>query len=1716
MEKESKDKLVEVLLEEKRYKNAYKTSLKNFYFSLTNEDKEFWKSYFIESNLCIDHQITSSVTVGVFKIASSKAISKRTSYLYLKVDLVLSLYFTKRYKEASDIFYTMNYYFQNLIHEKYQYILEKQKLGKKECKDELIRFCNNMKKYHTEREFFYYYKLGCIYKDNGDNKKAIEYFYKASLYDSKDHYNYTNISDIYDKLKLTRNAIDALRLSINISSPYYAEKHINLTRLLIVAGRYSEAKEVVLVAIKYSGDIPECHMLLSLIYLLELNEDGYHKKILSMPEEQRKEAIVYSIDFCETIKQYNALKLLLYSNKRYLKSIYGSDLRKERDTFSGNVHSLDKEDIGKKLKTCFLLDFENEQLESLSNITKKDVNHINKNKTVIPGAEYCAYALIERSQYKLAIKYFYGMDKVNTEFTRIKTHTFCCEYLMGEKRKAINKLKNFSLLHQREALDTLTKYAIRVEDFNVAKYALLKLNELIPKNLEVKFLENIVYSISRKKNIKIAYDNFKKFLKVNSRSEVFYKKLSEYLSDIYYNTKYIGSFISHMHNVERKFISYIRHHNLLDDGHIGVIAFIKILISMASGIRAASASNYDEMLDKISVIKAIDIKFNPEDVYGQVEEISLNLILDKIFVLKDKGRQLVELERKYCYTKLRKNIKHSKKLEILYSEIKTLKKELSRIIFRHTRIFTYIKLENIKTNKILEKNHTASKASSKRIILAPNKEGFVFCPTKSLSTVNHRDKVKHSNSDINNSYLDIEVDDPINSTYDLLYYVRKGSRYVLDYKNSFIFVKSESSIPKQITDNYFWLYNFQEVKTESGVKEQNKREAQRESNIRYIDDYKIKANQTKLHDLSDLELLNNNVPKIRNVQRLHDTQRVSYYNWMENGASFTSEISRIYLEREKNYADSYFDKLSNEQDILYNEIMEDSTSDEKAEQISSDKLDVIYRDTIKAKHNQNIIFIKEHNGYAYYKKYESKNPYPLYFRIKLNAGAKFFDPIEIDPKLEELLFDVNRELKKYQEKTGIKDSFAFVSEIFLSPKGKYLAYGIDFTGTEAYNVRVIDLCTPHQQKEYTNTYSMLCNVNLCMHKSERREIVWSKDDSGFYYYDIGDEEIKFYNLKENLLHPIEILPGGCLCLEYSSSKKYGILLHNRDRGHLKCSESLCFIIDLSQNDEKSDEKLFLTIPPRDNIEYEIDCSEDYVYARINDINNNFRIIRTKINDIVAKNDYKKSLDIGPDLPVSLKITKLYESLSKVQWEEFVAPDLDLGYLYDFAITKQYLVLNYRDKNADEKVKIVRISDQSSKIINHQEIDYQNSLAKHKYTGGLAYDSSIESINNVCTIRGSVHSFEEDDIRINMAAMPNIGLEFRYNFNKNEIYTKFLRVKMLRAAGSPDPLDESNKEYYLELVKSNEGQNKTPEQCISGNKDNDELVRERIWASSREDPDVKIPISLVYKKSLFKGDGSNPLYLYAYGSYGYCVELNRNKYINSLLDRGFVYAIAHIRGGSELGHEWSISAKGETKIRTIHDYIDCAEYLISKNLTKRGNIVASGRSAGGMLVGSAVNLAPELFRAVIALVPAMDKITENCGEYGEYRNKHEYIKKLEYFPYDNINRKHYPAIFATTGLDDRRVPYGDPMKWVAKIREYNLSNNPVILRAYNNRGHFRVQDRFQDVKDFIEEYVFICKAFNIEIHRLNNSDYKLLSDCNDNVDGILEYIQEQEKARALIK
>ncbi|WP_310485140.1 S9 family peptidase [Chamaesiphon sp. VAR_48_metabat_403] len=273
--------------------------------------------------------------------------------------------------------------------------------------------------------------------------------------------------------------------------------------------------------------------------------------------------------------------------------------------------------------------------------------------------------------------------------------------------------------------------------------------------------------------------------------------------------------------------------------------------------------------------------------------------------------------------------------------------------------------------------------------------------------------------------------------------------------------------------------------------------------------------------------------------------------------------------------------------------------------------------------------------------------------------------------------------------------------------------------------------------------------------------------------------------------------------------------------------------------------------------------------------------------------------------------------------------------------------------------------------------------------------------------------------------------------------------------------------------------------IPGGYDPNQYHSERIFARSHDG--VEVPISIVYRQD-FKRDGTQPLYLYGYGSYGASLDPGFSTNRLSLLDRGFVYAIAHIRGGSELGRHWYESGKFLQKKNTFLDFVACAEHLIAEKYTSAGNIAIAGGSAGGLLVGATINLKPELFKAAIAQVPFVDVLNTMLDadlpltqlEYDEWGNPadEEYYRYIRsYSPYDNVEAKAYPHLLITAGLNDPRVTYWEPAKWTAKLRSLKTDDNLLLLKTNLDSGHGGASGRYEYLKDIALEYTFLLTVFD---------------------------------------
>ena len=398
---------------------------------------------------------------------------------------------------------------------------------------------------------------------------------------------------------------------------------------------------------------------------------------------------------------------------------------------------------------------------------------------------------------------------------------------------------------------------------------------------------------------------------------------------------------------------------------------------------------------------------------------------------------------------------------------------------------------------------------------------------------------------------------------------------------------------------------------------------------------------------------------------------------------------------------------------------------------------------------------------------------------------------------------------------------------------------------------------------------------------------------------------------------------------------------------------------------------------------------------------------------------------NPDGAFNFKLFKTNEGQTGINnWQEILAHREDV-LLEDIEIFKAYLVVSER-KNGLNCIRIMSWDGNE---------DYYLDFDSETYTANV----------------GNNPDFESEELRYSYNSLTTPSSVIDFNFK-----TKNRSIKKEQAVVDPS----FNKENY---------------------------TSERIWAKGRDGE--KIPISIIFKKSL-KRNGDNPLLIYAYGSYGSTIDPYFSSIRLSLLDRGFIYAIAHVRGGEYLGRNWYENGKLLSKMNSFFDFIDCSKYLIQQKYTTSKKLYAYGGSAGGLLMGTIINLNPELYNGVIAAVPFVDVLTTmlddtiplTTGEYDEWGNPndkkyYDYMKR--YSPYDNVKSRAYPNLLVTTGLHDSQVQYWEPAKWVAKLREYNISNHKLLLHIDMNSGHGGASGRFESLKEVALEYAFLLDLEGID-------------------------------------
>jgi len=578
-------------------------------------------------------------------------------------------------------------------------------------------------------------------------------------------------------------------------------------------------------------------------------------------------------------------------------------------------------------------------------------------------------------------------------------------------------------------------------------------------------------------------------------------------------------------------------------------------------------------------------------------------------------------------------------------------------------------------------------------------------------------------------------------------------------------------------------------------------------------------------------------------------------------------------------------------------------------------------------------------------------------------------------------------------------------------------------------------------------YPVYCRRALEESSSEEVMLDGNKMAEGYSYFNIGSWEISD---NSNLL---------AFSVDTVSRRKYTIKFKNLKTGAVlddeikNTSGNMCWA-----NDNKT---VFYTVKDETLRPYKIykhilgtSVEEDKLIYHEKDSTFTTYIYKTKSD---------KFLVIGSKSTTSDEYRILQADNPEGKFSIFNKREKDLEYSIYHQGERFIILTNYNAPN----FKIMEVKDNDTNFKNWKEIhshndnilledieEFENHYIIFERENGLPRFRVVD----INTSKYHYIKFLEDDYFA-------MGMQ-NPNYKSNEFRYAYTSLKTPRSVYNYN-LNNGNK--YL--IKVDE---------VVGDYNSDKYVTERIYAKSRDG--VEVPVSIVYKKGLIK-DGNNPLLLYGYGSYGITVESTFRSARLSLLDRGFIFAIAHIRGGEELGRKWYEDGKLLNKKNTFFDFIDVAEYLISEKYTVSEKLFAYGGSAGGLLMGSIINMRPELFKGILAAVPFVDVITTmldesiplTTGEYDEWGNPNDekyYKYMLSYSPYDNVEAKEYPAMLVTTGLHDSQVQYWEPAKWVAKLRKLKTDSNPLLLWTNMDFGHGGASGRFEIFKETAMEYSFL--------------------------------------------
>ncbi len=446
-----------------------------------------------------------------------------------------------------------------------------------------------------------------------------------------------------------------------------------------------------------------------------------------------------------------------------------------------------------------------------------------------------------------------------------------------------------------------------------------------------------------------------------------------------------------------------------------------------------------------------------------------------------------------------------------------------------------------------------------------------------------------------------------------------------------------------------------------------------------------------------------------------------------------------------------------------------------------------------------------------------------------------------------------------------------------------------------------------------------------------------------------------------------------------------------------------------------------------------------------------------------KTKSKKFLAIGSDSTLSSEHRVLSADNPKGEFKIFQKREAKLEYSFEHVGDTFYILTNEKAQN----FKLATCTETATSKGNWED------LIPHRKEVLL---ESVELFANYMVLD------ERSNGLTHLRVIDLVSKDEHYLDFGEDTYTAYISVnfdfetKTLRYGYSSLTTPNSVYDYNLETREKK----LLKQQEIVGGYSPEDYQSERVFIEARDG--VKVPVSLVYKKGV-QLDGKAPLLLYAYGSYGYSIDAQFSSIRLSLLDRGFIYAIAHIRGGEDMGRHWYEDGKLLKKLNTFHDFIDTAKYLVANKYTSTDKLCAMGGSAGGMLMGGVINMNPELFKAVIAAVPFVDVVTTmlddtiplTTGEYDEWGNPNEkvsYDYMLSYSPYDQVQKKRYPNLLVTSGLHDSQVQYWEPTKWVAKLRDYKTDDSQLLLHTNMEAGHGGASGRFAAQKETALDYAFL--------------------------------------------